>query len=256
MEGKQGGKVTLKDFFTAHPKCAIGFSGGVDSSYLLAEGLKLHADIMAYYVRTPFQPDFEYRDALRMAQALSAPFTVLEVDVLCDARVASNPPDRCYYCKKNIFESIEKAALSDGYPLLIDGTNASDDASDRPGMKALNELAVMSPLRLCGLTKAMIREKSRGMGLFTWSKPAYACLATRIAPGCPVTKDLLHAVESSEQYLRELGFTDLRVRTDGTNAKIQVRDGQLIYAAYRRHEIVNKLSVYFRSVVLDLEGRS
>jgi len=247
--------LTLQDFFAAHPKCAVGFSGGVDSSYLLEEGLRFHADIKAYYVRTPFQPDFEYRDAMKMAKKLSAPLSVIHTDVLQDARVVSNPCDRCYYCKKNIFGSIQKAASEDGYPILIDGTNASDDASDRPGMKALGELDVLSPLRLCGLTKSRIREESRKAGLFTWSKPAYACLATRIETGCTITVPLLKAVEESEQYLYDLGFTDFRVRTDGVNAKIQVHNGQIVSAACHHREIAARLKKDFQSVVLDLEER-
>lgn len=170
----------LKEFFAAHPKIALAFSGGVDSAYLLYAAKQLGAEVRAYYVKTAFQPQFELDDAKRLVEALHADMTVLLVDILSDTRVAANPANRCYFCKKSIFSSILHAASADGFTTLIDGTNASDDAGDRPGMQALRELKVYSPLRDCGLTKADVRRLSKEAGLFTWNKPAYACLATRI----------------------------------------------------------------------------
>ena len=116
---------------------------------------------------------------------------VLPIDVLCHEKVTANPPDRCYHCKQQIFGKILEKAKADGFSLVLDGTNASDDAADRPGMRALAELKVRSPLRECGLTKAVIREKSMEAGLFTWDKPAYACLATRIPTGEVITAEKL-----------------------------------------------------------------
>ena len=129
---------------------------------------------------------FEYNDAMRLAEQIGARVRVIEVDVLADERVRQNPSNRCYYCKQAIFGNILRAAAEDGYTLILDGTNASDDEGDRPGMKALKELQVRSPLRECGLTKDMIRQLSRQAGLFTWDKPAYACLATRIRTMSPM----------------------------------------------------------------------
>ena len=166
----------LKEFFRQHPKAAIAFSGGVDSSYLLYAALQCGADVRAYYVKGAFQPQFELDDAQRLARDIHAPMTVLRADVLRDETVTANPANRCYYCKKVVFSSIAQAALADGYTVLLDGTNASDDAGDRPGMRALQELQVLSPLRLCGLTKPEIRRLSKEARLFTWDKPAYACL--------------------------------------------------------------------------------
>ena len=137
----------LKEFFAAHPKIALAFSGGVDSAYLLYAAKQLGAEVRAYYVKTAFQPQFELDDAKRLAEALHADMTVLLVDILSDTRVAANPANRCYFCKKSIFSSILHAASADGCTTLIDGTNASDDAGDRPGMQALRELKVYSPLR-------------------------------------------------------------------------------------------------------------
>ena len=190
--------MTLQEFFEKNPKAAIAFSGGVDSSYLLREGLRLGKDIKAYYVKSQFQPEFEFADAKRLAEELGTNMQILAVDVLQQEAVIQNPPDRCYYCKQAIFGTILQAAATDGYSVILDGTNASDDAGDRPGMKALAEMRVLSPLRLCGLTKDEIRKRSREAGLFTWDKPAYACLATRIPSGMQITGELLARVEGAE----------------------------------------------------------
>ena len=148
------------------------------------------------------------------------------------------------------------AAQADGYTLLLDGTNASDDAGDRPGMQALRELSVRSPLRECGLTKAEIRRLSREAGLFTWDKPAYACLATRIPTGTPITAEDLIATENAEGLLFDMGFTDFRVRKAGDTAKLQVPEGQLVKVIEKRNEILAGLKPYYKNVTLDLEARS
>ena len=143
----------IKEFFEKYPKVAIAFSGGVDSSYLLYAAKQYAKRFTAYYVKSVFQPEFEYRDAVRLAEELGADISVIEADVLSSEDVKRNPENRCYYCKQLIFSNIKKKALEDGYTVVLDGTNASDDVNDRPGMKALKELEVRSPLRECGLTK-------------------------------------------------------------------------------------------------------
>ena len=189
--------MTLEQFFQENPRCALGFSGGVDSAYLLYAGVKAGADIKPYFIKTAFQPAFELADAQKLAERLGVEVTVLELDALADPRVAANPADRCYFCKQNLFRTLKDRAIADGYPVLLDGTNASDEAGDRPGMRALAELSVRSPLRECGLTKAEIRARSKEAGLFTWDKPAYACLATRVPAGEAITADLLARVEGA-----------------------------------------------------------
>ena len=141
----------LNDFFVRHPKAAIAFSGGTDSAYLLYAALQNKAEVQAYYVKSAFQPQFELDDAQRLARELHAPLRILTADVLSADAIAGNPPNRCYFCKRMIFETIQRAAACDGFPVLLDGTNASDDAADRPGMIAIRELSVLSPLRACGL---------------------------------------------------------------------------------------------------------
>ena len=245
----------LSDFFRLHPAGAVAFSGGVDSSLLVWAAARYGSDWRAYYVRSPFQPAFELVDARQVADQCGLPLTVLEVDVLQNETVAANPPDRCYHCKHSIFSTILDRARQDGCPLVIDGTNASDDAGDRPGMRALRELEVRSPLRECGLTKAAVRQLSREAGLPTWNKPAYACLATRIPTGEAITAGKLQRTERAEDVLFSLGFTDFRVRTLGEDAKLQLRSEQLPLALEKRAEILDHLKRDYRNVLLDLEVR-
>ena len=248
--------MTLHDFFKQHNKAALAFSGGVDSAYLLYAAVQADCDVHAYYVKSAFQPEFEFEDAKKIAKDLDAKMTVLEVDILSDSIVTKNPSNRCYHCKKKIFRTILDAAKKDGYELLIDGNNASDDANDRPGMKAVLELSVRSPLRECGITKTEVRKLSKKAGLFTWDKPAYACLATRIPTGEAITADKLSATEKSETALSELGFTDFRIRMSGTDAKIQIREEQLEKLLLYRKEILRKLKPYYSAITVDLEVRS
>lgn len=249
--------MTLEQFFSEHPRAAIAFSGGVDSAYLLYAALRSGADVRAYYVQSAFQPRFEREDALCLARELRAPLRVLPVDVLSCPEVRSNPADRCYHCKQAIFRAISQAAAEDGYSLLLDGTNASDQAADRPGMRALDELQVLSPLRLCGLTKPEIRRLSRRAGLFTWDKPAYACLATRIPTGRAITEHDLAVTEAAEDYLFSLGFTDFRVRlAEDGSARLQVTEPQLLLLMEHRKEITARLRQSYPAVTLDLEVRT
>ena len=247
--------MTLEQFFQENPRCALGFSGGVDSAYLLYAGVKAGADIRPYFIKTAFQPAFELADARKLAEGLGVEVTVLELDALADPRVAANPADRCYFCKQNLFRTLKERAIADGYPVLLDGTNASDEAGDRPGMRALAELSVRSPLRECGLTKAEIRARSREAGLFTWDKPAYACLATRVPAGETITADILARVEGAEDALFRLGYTDFRVRVFHGAARLQLPRGQMERAVREAEELRQALKPYFTPILLDLEGR-
>lgn len=248
--------MNLQNFFKLHRRAALAFSGGVDSAYLLYAGIQYGCDIHAYYVKSAFQPQFELEDALHLVKELGAKLTVLEPNVLAEPMIRQNPSNRCYYCKKLIFSSITKAAKQDGYELLIDGTNASDNADDRPGMRALQELSVLSPLRECGLTKDEIRRLSKEAGLFTWNKPSYACLATRIPAGTEITKEKLFITEHAEKLLWDMGFSDFRIRMSGNDAKIQLKEEQFEKLIMHRKEIFEKLRPYYRSVTVDLEGRT
>ena len=247
--------MNLKQFFQEQPSVALAFSGGVDSTYLLAEAQRLAQRVKAYYVATAFQPRFEQEEALALAADLGAELELIPLDITGAKEVLANPPERCYWCKKRIFTQILEAARRDGFTVLIDGTNASDDWDERPGMRALEELQVYSPLRLAGLTKEEIRQRSRELGLATWDKPAYACLATRIPTGRTIRLADLERTERAEAYLKGLGFRDLRVRLVGELARIQLRAEDLPKLLAQREEILNQLKQDYQGVCLDLELR-
>ena len=246
----------LKEFFATYPKVALGFSGGVDSSYLLYAAKKCGADIKPYYVKGKFQAEFELQDAMEVARFVGADnMTILHVDPLEDERVVANDAMRCYYCKCNVFGAIKEQAAKDGYDVIIDGTNASDDLNDRTGSIALREMKVLSPLRMSGITKTAIRLLSKEAGLMTWDKPAYACLATRIPTGQTITAEVLKQVEAAETSLETLGFRDFRIRLFHGAARIQLKPDQMLKAIECRSEITEKLTPLFTEVFLDMEGR-
>lgn len=247
--------MTLAAFFQAHPKAALGLSGGVDSAYLLYEARRCGADVRPYFVKTAFQPAFELEDAKRLTRQLGTSLIVVDCDILAAPCVAENPTDRCYYCKKALFSALAERAAADGYTVLFDGTNASDEAGERPGMRALAQMKVRSPLRECGLTKTEIRARAKEAGLFCWDKPAYACLATRVPCGAPITAELLARVERAEDALFSLGFTDFRVRVYHGAARLQLKKEQMAKAIGQREAIITALRPAFSEIFLDLEGR-
>lgn len=247
--------MTIQDFFKENNKIALAFSGGTDSAYLLWEAVRCGADVKAYYVKSALQPGFETRDAKALAEKLGCGFEILEVDVLSDPAVTSNPPDRCYHCKKRIMGTIIAAAEADGYETLCDGTNASDDISDRPGYKALQELGIRSPLRECGITKSEVRERSREAGLATWSKPAYACLATRIKTGEAITAEKLAITEKAEGALFDMGYRDFRVRMRGDAALVQIAKDQHARALAEQDKIKEAIGGSYSSVSIDPQPR-
>ena len=248
--------MTLKDFFLKYNKVAVAFSGGVDSSYLLYIAKKYAKEVKAYYVKTEFQPQFEFENALKFVADFDIDLKVIKLSVLSNKQIVSNPINRCYFCKKQIFSTISKVALKDGFKLIIDGTNTSDKENDRPGMKALKELSVLSPLKLCKITKLDVRKLSKKENLSTWDKMSYSCLATRIATGQKIDKYLLQRTENAERYLLSLGFVDFRVRTIGDMAKIQVRKKQIPLIISNRKKIFKKLSKDYKTVCLDMDARN
>ena len=246
----------MTDFFEKNPRIAVAFSGGADSSYLLYAAKAAGCAVRAYFIKTQFQPRFELDDAVRIADLTGIPLTVGTFDILCDPNIVNNPSDRCYYCKKAILSKLRELALEDGLTVLCDGTNADDDESDRPGMRAQRELGIISPLRNYGITKADVRRLSKQAGLFTHDKPSYSCLATRIPSGTVITGDILEKIEHAENALFSMGFSDFRVRLIPPNsARIQMTDRQWDTTASHRKEILAALNPHFDSVLLDLEER-
>jgi len=244
----------LREFFAQQRgRIALAFSGGTDSAYLLHAAVSAGADVRPYFVRSPFQPAFELKDARRLADELGVTLTVIETQA--PEKALENGAERCYFCKKALFTALLGRAKADGCTVVIDGTNASDDGADRPGMRALGELGVLSPLRLCGITKERVRALSAEAGLFTARKPSYACLATRVPTGERITAQALEAVEGGEEKLREMGFSDFRIRLFCGAARVQLRAEQMAQAVGQREEICRALSPWFETVLLDLKER-
>ncbi len=247
--------MTIQEFFAQNPEAAVAFSGGVDSAWLLHEAMRYARRIAAYFVHTPFQPDFELEDAQDTARRLGAPLKVIPFDILSVPAAAANPPDRCYHCKRALFSRLLNEAAGDGFPLVLDGSNASDDAGDRPGMRALRELGVRSPLRECGIAKARIRTLAQEAGLPVWDKPSYACLATRIPTGTAIAAGDLARVARGEAALMGLGFSDFRLRLRGDGALLQVRPEQMALAGRLLPNIQALLAEDFTLVQLDSQAR-
>ncbi len=216
----------LSEFFRENPKFALAFSGGADSAYLLRAAQDAGADVRPYFFKTQFQPSFELEEALRLAPGLA----VVRADVLNEPEIAANGPERCYRCKRRMLSLLIARAAADGYALVCDGTNATDDAAGRPGMRALAELGIRSPLREAGLGKAEIRRLSREAGLDTWDKPSYSCLATRVPAGTPIDARSLRLIECGEKLLNDLGFSGFRLRLAdplGPAYRLELPEGQI-----------------------------
>ena len=245
----------LLAWFAAHPRFTLAFSGGCDSAYLFYAATVCGTDFAACYVKSAFQPEFELEDARRLAKELGREIDIIELDVLADEKVRTNPKDRCYFCKQRIFSAICDRARALGHELVIDGTNASDDAGDRPGMRALRELRVESPLRSCGISKAEVRALSKEAGLFTWNKPAYACLATRIPAGTPIDGETLNKVERAEVALAGLGFSDFRARISGSDVRLELTEKDMAHLMECRAEVCAALETDFDGIALDLHPR-
>ncbi len=201
---------------------AVAFSGGVDSSLLCALARsELGGSSLAITLRSPLVPAFELDDARNLAELVGIEHVVIEELHIGD-EVAANSPERCYHCKKRVFARIIEEARTRGFDVVLDGSNADDRFDYRPGERALSELGVISPLRDAGLTKEEVRLLSRQLGLPTWNKSAYACLASRIPYGDRIDAALLKRIEAAEDYLRGFGFTQVRVRVHGGIARIEV----------------------------------
>jgi uncharacterized protein len=212
----------LLDLIARRGSAAVAFSGGVDSSFLChAAAAALGDKAVAITIVSPMLPKSEIAGAQSVARQIGIEHIFVEEGEI-DEEVAANPKERCYFCKKLEFGAIVEAAGKRGIATVLDGSNMDDLGDYRPGLKALTELEIMSPLREAGLGKAEIRELSRRFGLPTWDKPAFACLASRIPYGERIDREKLARIEKAEEILKAAGFRQFRVRYHGDIARIEV----------------------------------
>ena len=237
----------------------VAFSGGVDSTFLLSVAKDaLGAKLLAVTVSFPAVPRSEVEAAKGLARKLKVKHLVVRADgVAAMKRFRSNPPDRCYHCKKAILSKLVAIAKKRGFPCILEASNRDDMKDYRPGHKAVKELGARSPLVEAGLSKADIRALSKERGLVTWDKPSAACLASRIPYGETITRAKLASIEEGEAFLVSLGFGACRLRHHGTLARIEVPESEMtkLLKGGLRHKIVEKLKALgFRYVTFDLEG--
>lgn len=237
---------------------AVAFSGGVDSSFLLAAAREALGDrVLALTALSPAFPEEERREAADFCRYLGLDQTLVEAGALVEEIFRENRPERCYLCKRTIFTALAEKARDRGFPHLAEGSNTDDMTDYRPGMRAIRELGVLSPLREAGLSKAEIRALSRELSLPTWDRPSLACLATRFPYGESVTPEKLRLVEAGERLLRSLGFGQLRLRLHGDVARIELTPAELprLMAAELRERLCRELhALGLRYVSLDLDG--
>jgi uncharacterized protein len=236
----------------------LGYSGGVDSALLAVAARRSLGPVrfLAVIGRSASYPAAQYATALSIARQFDIPLLELDTAELDDPEYRANNPDRCYFCKRELWTALGGVAESRGFRVIIDGTNADDTREHRPGMRAANELAILSPLAELGWSKAMVRAAARELGLPTWDAPASPCLSSRIQYGLEVTPDRLRQVESAEEYLRTLGVTgDLRVRHRGDHASVEVSAEMLplVERAWPGVE-TRMLALGFERTVLDRRG--
>lgn len=258
MEDREQKMRKLSEYLAGLGSVAVAFSGGVDSTFLLQAAKDVLGDgVIALTAVSDFFPDRERREADAFCRERGIRQIICREEILKVPGVAANPANRCYLCKRALFEMFLAQAKRQGFSHVAEGSNLDDLGDYRPGLQAIAELGILSPLRECGFSKEDIRALSKEMGLPTASKPSYACLASRFAYGEEITGEKLAMVDQAEQLLLDLGFTQMRVRIHGTLARIEVlpEDFPRLAEPALRREIAEKLKTYgFSYVTADLAG--
>ncbi len=248
----------LQDILRKYKRLAVAFSGGVDSSFLIKVARDvLDQDVLGVTARSATFPEREYNEAVQFAKKWQIKHQTIVSEELDVDGFADNPKNRCFLCKSELFSKINDIAQAQGYGAVAEGSNADDLLDYRPGLQAVKEQGVVSPLREAQLTKQEIRDLSRMLGLSTWDKPAFACLSSRFPYGEQITREKLKAIDQAEQFLMDIGFRQVRVRHHGTIARIELASSEI--QRMTQVEIREKVDSYLRElgftyVCVDLKG--
>jgi uncharacterized protein len=255
--GKQNTRYTqLLDSLSKFGSAAVAFSGGTDSTFLLLAAREaLGSRMLALTVKTPYIPDWELEESAAFCRGHGIPHKI--IPLAFSEVLRNNPVNRCYLCKRHLFEKVLAETTASGMNALLEGTNADDLTDYRPGMKALAELDIKSPLLEAGFSKAEIRELSHALGLQTWNKPAYSCLMTRLPYDQPVLDPDFARIEKAELFMMEAGYRSVRVRVQGETARIEISPedipGFISSGRYKEAAAYFK-TLGFHFISLDLEG--
>ncbi len=246
----------LSEILLSLEKIIVAFSGGVDSTYLLAKAKQiLGENVIAVLAASETFPDREYDAAVDFAKNNGIRLIETRIYELTNESFASNSPDRCYHCKAGLFSKLNDIAKKNDISFVVDGSNSDDLLDYRPGTKAKEEQGVRSPLQEARLTKEEIRVLSKNLGLPTWDKPSFACLSSRIPYGVPITQSKIDQLDRSEEFLLKLGFKQVRVRHHGEIARIEVVPDEMKMVLKHREAIYAELQgLGFTYVSMDIQG--